>query len=342
MYWLAAAAIAIGFILTMVSFLQLCSEECAEGHNYLFLGTRFEVFGFLFFATAGVLHYLHRTQPKLKDIELLLFCMGFGSEIMFIAIQKFMIGHWCPVCLGIAACIGVGTVALAAEELLFIKEVIQQGNRGKLMKAFKRGLTSTSVMILGFIIAFFGVTKHDAIGAMEQSVKENLAFGKNDSPIEVYLFTDWACPACRKLEPEIKAMSKDIMKQGRLIFVDVVVHPETLNYMPYHLAFLIQNKDRYFELRDMLTHISEKTGSPTEEEIAGASAKMGVTYKELNYSDVAMGIKYFKALSEKFTIKATPTMVIINKDTKKGKKLVGNGEIIPENVMQSIEAIKKS
>ena len=57
------------------------------------------------------------------------------------------------------------------------------------------------------------------------------------------------------------------MKKARLIFVDMPVHDESVNYIPYNLAFMLNDKDKYFILRRKLTQLALKETSPTEEQI---------------------------------------------------------------------------
>lgn len=341
MYILSGLAIIVALILTAVSILRLCSEQCSEGHNYLLFGMHFEIFGLIFLITVGCIHLMQRKYTNLLHVESLLFASAFGAELMFIIIQKYYIGKWCPVCLGIAACITVGMASFASIYVKNTKTLINNGKKGEMMNSLWRGSTNTFAVLVGFFIAFMGVTKHDAMQAAQDTVRDSLAFGHKSSNIEVYLFSDWACPACRKLEPSVEEISDAIIRDAKLIFVDHVVHPETLNYIPYHLSFMLKNKGHYFELREMLTKMSEKTGSPTEEEISAASAKLGVDYSKLNYSDIALAIKYYKKLGEKFKIQGTPTMVIINSETKKGKKLTGNGEITKNNALKAIKSLQE-
>lgn len=339
-YLISGLSIIAGLALTLISFFELCSEVCAEGHKYRIFGIHFEVFGLIFFVMLGVIHLLARWFEILTFTEGLLFASALGAETMFIIVQNYYIGAWCPVCLGIATCVGIGSGALGISYTKQLRTLIISGQKGETMKSLRRGLTSSMAVVIGFLVVFFGITKHDAMEAAQNSIKDTLAFGEKNSKIEVYLFTDWACPACRRLEPSLESMAKTIMNEAKFIFVDHAVHPETLNFVPYHLSFMLKNKPQYFTLRRMLTEISKETGSPSEEEIATAAARMGVTYSELNYSDIALGIKYFKTLGEKFKIKGTPTMVIINSEAKKGKKLTGNAEITEANALKAIETLK--
>ncbi len=334
LWYFVLLCLVVGSVLTIVSFLELCSSECAEGHKWRLLGMPFEFFGLVFFSAALIVHFLSRSKRKLSFLLLLMLGSAIGAEGYFIYVQKFLIGHWCPICLSIASSIVVAFIAQSFQ--VFSTIHTQQENK---MYRFLKGLSSTSAIFIGLLIAFFGTTKHDALEAAQNSIKESLAFGDQNSDIEVYLFTDWACPACRKLELSLENIVDRIDDKSKIFFVDHVIHPETLNYIPYHLSFMLKNKPHYFELRDELTKLSVVNGAPSEQEIAALAARKGVTYSELNYSDIALGIKYFKKLGEKFKVKGTPTMVIINTTSKKGKKLTGNSEITEQNVIDAITTL---
>ncbi len=328
-------AIVAAFLLTILSMTGLCSEECAEGHKWKLFGMPFELPGLFFFAGLGIFHWIARDNTRFQFYELLAVTAAIGAEIYFIYIQKIHIGTWCPICLAIAACVAILFMSLYGR--LFLLKTATQENT---MKPLFRGLFTTSALFIGLLTAFIGTTKYDAMEAAQTSIQDNIAFGAKDSDVEVYLFTDWACPACRKLEPLLKKNSKVITQDAKLYFIDHAIHPETLNFIPFHLSFMVNNKPQYFELRDMLTEISVETGSPTEKQVTDAAAKLGVNYKELNFADISLGVKFFKALGEKFKVEGTPTMVIVNTNTKKGKKLTGNNEITAENIQKAITALK--
>lgn len=333
--WLIALlAITAGVILTVMSILRLCSTQCAEGHSWRLFGLPFEAFGGVFFTIAMIGQWFSRKNPLISYLQLLLLGSAIGAEIYFIYVQKVLIGSWCPVCLGIASCLSIAFVIQA-----YRVHKQSQGIQEKTMLTKWKSLTSTTAIGVGLLIAFLGVTKTDAMEAAQNSIKESIAFGNQDSNIEVYLFTDWACPACRKLEPDLKRMVERIDDNAKFFFIDHAIHPETLNYIPYNLSFILNNKPQYFELRDMLTELSVENSAPSENIIVEEAARHGVKYSELNYADIALAIKFYKKLGEKFKIKGTPTMVIINTETKKGKKLAGNSEITEDNIVESIETL---
>ncbi|CCB91582.1 putative O Protein-disulfide isomerase [Waddlia chondrophila 2032/99] len=334
--WLAAQlAVIAGLVLTIISILKLCSAQCAEGHNWRLFGLPFEALGGTFFTLAAIGQWLSRKNLTISHLQFLFLGTAVGAEIYFIYVQKVHIGSFCPVCLGIAFCLAIAFMIQGIRVYQSSQEIQE-----KTMLTKWKSLTSTTAIGIGLLVAFLGVTKKDAMQAAQNSIKENIAFGNQNSNIEVYLFTDWACPACRKLEPNLKRMVESIDGDAKFFFIDHAIHPETLNYVPYNLSFIINNKPKYFELRDMLTELSKTNSSPSEDLITKEANQHGVKYTELSYAEIALAIKYYKKLGEKFKVKGTPTLVIINTETKKGKKLSGNNEITEENLVKSIETLK--
>lgn len=329
-FFVGLIALSVAFILTIISALGLCSITCAKANDYTLFGGPFQLFGFLFFAGLIILQLLTLKYNEYKSLLALLIYSALGAEIYFIWIQKVEIGTFCPVCISIALCILIA--AFAATKNI--------NHQGVIMSKFQKGLTFLASTLTGFVIAFFGVAEVDVLEAKENNLKKELAFGKQDSPIEMYLFSDWACPACRQLEPKLEHLSAVLMTHGKLYFIDHAIHPETLNFTPYHLSFMLHDKNKYFQLREILSQISDQTKSPTDDEVEKAIKKVGVKYDQVDYADVALALRYFKSLGMKFNINGTPTLVIINTETKKGKKLKGSDAINEKNALEAIAAIE--
>lgn len=340
LYWIAAASILGGFILSIISYLSVCSEACGGTHDYKLCGLSFECYGLIFFPILGILHYASWTSTTASFLTGLLLALALGSEIDFILIQKYEIKSYCPICLSIAGCIAIAALAYFISYITNFKRSLKENQKDEIMKNIKKAAITTSFMIFGFIFALIGVIKENPLVAAEESIKESVALGNLNSEIEVYLFSDWQCPACRALEPTIEKLAPKIMEKARLVFVDTIVHKETLNFIPYNLSFLIHDKAKYLELRDVLTKISATNGEPSEEQIEKTIAPLGVKYKPLSYADIKVGTKYYEHLVKQFDIEATPTMVIIHRGDKKGKKLMGS-EINEAEVMQAIDSMSK-
>lgn len=340
LFLLTGFAIACGFILTILSLMGLCTTSCVAGKEYRIFDLPFETMGLLFFSGAALLHGMSLKYKDLIYLTALFLASGIGAEVYFILVQKFVIGSWCMVCVGVAATVSVATLCSIASVYHYTNSASSMSKRRKIMTNLRFGMSTLSMFFIGFLIAFLGVEKYNHAAEAQDSLKESIVFGNENSDIEVYVFTDWACPSCRKLEPTFKAMAPKVMKESKLYFIDYVVHPETMNYIPYNLSFMINNKNRYLILRDELTKISAETSVPTDEEVESLARSVGENYDQLNYGEVAVGIRFFKELGEKFNIKGTPTIIIINTEARKGRKLSGNSEISQENVLKAIDSLK--
>lgn len=326
---IAAIALLGGLILTFVSWMEICTETCTEAHNYQFYGAKFEVLGGLYFILVNLLHLLSKKQHKLFFLVGLLIAAGLGAEAMFIWLQKTQIGAFCTVCLSIAFCL-----LLAGFCYLLMYHI--KHREGGYMKSF----SLLTVFAIGFMVAFVGVSKVDRLEAAQQEIKEQIKFGKTDSPIEIYLFTDWTCPACRTLEPKLESLVRNIAQTASFTFVDLAIHPETLNYAPYNLALMMNYKPYYFKARDALTKLSVKTKKPTDKQVNEVINPIGFKFQELGYEEISIGMKYFEQLADSFKVDATPTLVIVNRETRKGQKLAGVDQINETNTIKVIEALK--
>lgn len=341
-YWLSFAALAICFCLAVISWMRLCSQSCTEGHNYRLYGLTFETVGLVFFFLLILGHLLSRKFTKLSVLVGWAICGALGSEIMLIYVQKYKIGSWCPVCLSIAATLSFAGLLYFYGFYNNFKDSLEREDKGEIMNNIYKGLSGICLFAMGFVIAFGGIAKQNKLQAMENAIKDSIVFGNINSPVEVYVFTDWACGGCRSIEPRLEAMAPKIMQKARLTFVDQEVHPSTLNFIPYNLSFMINNKPKYFELRKALTRLSLETKEPTDEQVEAMARQLGVKYLQLHNSDVQVGTKYFENLVQQLNVEGTPTIVVVSKNDKKGKKLEGPDEITESNVMQAIESLSKN
>jgi protein-disulfide isomerase len=341
LYAVSSLGILAGFVLSIISWMQICSQECAAAHSYRLFSLRFEDIGLVFFPTLLLLHIASIYRRYFSFIAGLMLAGALGAEMIFIYAQKVLIGHWCPVCLSIAACIGLTSLAYFLGYVRNLKSYVNESQRSETMLNLRKGITTATFIIIGFCLAFFGLGKIDELQAAENSIKDSVAFGNMNSNIDVYFFSDWQCPACRQVEPKLKQLVPVITKKARLTFVDFTIHPSSLNFTPYNLSFLIHNKGKYLELRDALTTLSIETETPTDAQVEKMAQEHGVRYKQLNYSDVALGLKYFKTLGTEFDIDSTPTLVIVNEKTKKGKKLYGVAEITADNINKAIDKLNE-
>lgn len=258
LFFVGGIGVLSGLALAIVSWLRLCSEDCAATHNWRFFGFEFEKLGLIFFFLLPVLYLFSRKYRVSALLAGAMVAGALGTEIMLILVQKYKIGHWCPVCLSIAAAIGTVALCMAAGYFIDLNTILKKGKKDELMKKVLTGMSSLAVVLVGFLLAFIGVAKIDNLHAEENSIAKSIAFGNTKSPIEVYIITDWFCPACRSLEPTIEKATPDIEKLAKVYFVDLAVHEDSLNFTPYNLSFMINDKSNYLKLRSVLHDISKK------------------------------------------------------------------------------------
>jgi uncharacterized membrane protein len=336
-YWIAVP-FAAAWILSAMSWLGICSDGCEETHLYRIFGFPLSPLGVGYFTLCG-LAFLARNRFRFSGFLIPVLLSGaLGSEFVLVWIQKYVIGKWCQLCVGIALSVVAACVLIALERLPGIAIRIRGGERNLVMKR----LAGKAVLILFAFLAGMGITamglqKPDAFAA-GLSVK-SLAFGNAESSTEVYIITDWFCPACRAAEPEMLKGARIAMKQAKVVFVDFPIHPETLNYIPFNLSFIVREKAKYLQIREAMATLARKTKEPLPEDVQGAVSPLGVKYVPLNYADVLAGMQYFNTLVNKFKVPGTPSVVVADSRTGKTKILYGISDITSENILKTVAEV---
>jgi uncharacterized membrane protein/protein-disulfide isomerase len=336
-YWIAVP-FAAAWILSAMSWLGICSDGCEETHLYRLFGIPLSPLGVGYFTLCG-LAFLTRERFRLSGFLIPLLLSGaLGVEFVLVWIQKYVIGKWCPMCIGIALSVGTACVLIALERLPGVATQIR-GAEGNIV--MKRLAGKTVLILLAFLagmgISATGLSKPDAFAA-GMSVK-SLAFGDTESSSEVYIVTDWFCPACRAAEPEILKGARKAMRQAKVVFVDYPIHPETLNYIPFNLSFIVREKEKYLQVREALATLARKTKEPTPEDVQAAVSPLGVKYVPLNYADVLAGLQYFSTLVNKLKVPGTPSVVVQDSRTGKTKTLYGMSDITSENIQKTVAEV---
>lgn len=320
--WLAAI---VGLVLSVMSALNICTSACSEASLYTIFGLNFGWFGVAYFCMLiGALVLQSRFVWMRKAIILLIWAAA-GAELRFIWLQKYVIGRWCPLCLGIATAIFVMAIIVLLNEWHKIRS-----RRTKMNTYVKYVTTVMIAAVLGLSGAILGVKKE------AEAAELNMFLGKTDSPTVVYFVSDWFCPACRRTEPAIARMYPNIAAIAKVGFVDIPVHPETSNFTPYNTEFLVHEKGKYIQLRGALAELAKRTKTPSPEDVQKAIAPYGVKLRSMNYADIAAGMNWNENVYRTYEIKATPTVVIMNEKTRKHVHLVGEKEISHEAIFKAI------
>jgi hypothetical protein len=325
--WLS---ILTGLILSVLSGLKVCSSLCSETATYTIFSQDFGWFGSVFFALLILLLALRRRYPLAGSLLSYAVFAAVGAEMRLIWIQKYAIGTWCPVCLCIAAAVALAALVVSYE-LLVIRTTF-----GGSMKANFSHITVILVAILiGFGGVLMGVQKE--AGAAELDIY----LGKRKSDTTVYFVSDWFCPVCRNIEPEIEKLYPELTSTVRVAFIDMPIHPESANITPYHLQFMLYEKDKYISLRHALNELSHATKNPTQNQVQTAITPLGVTLRPPNFMEILNGARLFDTIYKGFKVTATPTVVIDNPRTRKRKLLVGSNEITRNAIIAAIAEVGK-
>lgn len=333
--------IALGAGLSLFSLLEVCTDSCAEGNKYTLFGLPFAVSGVAFFTVASVLWLYVLRHPDAFAYLSLLFSAALGAELVFVYIQKYWIGKWCPICLAIFACVAF----LWAFFTLTLLERRPSSSSNPLirrltMTSFRTLLSSSGAIMLGILIVLFGVAKPELADA-QQIGKDPIYFGNPNHTLEMYVFTDWFCPACRKVEPTIGAQAPEIARKAKLFFIDVPLHGSSMNYVPYNLSFMLKEKTKYLKLRQQLNQLAERKTAPAEKDIEAIAHSQGTEYKQLDYAQVNQAIQYFKEVAKRYGVETTPTVVLVNPVTKKMKKIAGARDIQKADFVALLEELGK-
>ncbi len=327
----------LGLGLSVASELNLCgTAACSETHKYTLFGLSFPIFGIAFFLAAALVYELSRLGTFLTTLFFLMIFSASGAEAAFLLIQKYKIQQWCPLCVGIAAT--VYTLALVLS-LGAVKEIISRLKERKemVMTLTKKLSVLLLVFVAGFMIAYNGAQKSEA-----QETVPNIFLGHKDSTLEVYIITDWFCPACRKAEQEIERAVPVVGKRAKIVFVDFPVHPESLNYTPFNLSLLVNDKERYLEARKALMTLTTKTKEPTAEEVQKVIAPLQITYKPLAFLSVSRGMKFYDEVVKKFKVNSTPTVIVTNAKTQKTSRFIGAKDVNEANILKALDEVSKN
>jgi uncharacterized membrane protein len=325
------ALLTIGLALSLISGTDLCNfGGCNETHQYRLFGLPFPAVGTVFFVLAGILVILgDRFSPAGLLFNLLL-AGAAGAEINMILLQKNVIKAWCPVCLGIAAVIYLLLLGTVVKHLIYRKENVFMNTKSSCKTLF-----ICMTLLLGFLTTVSAIAKPDSSAG-----QINVSLGNQNSPLSVYVFSDWLCPVCIRVEDVIESVYPTLSRKAKFTFVDKIIHPEAANFVPYHLSFAAHEKDKYLLLRKDLFAVAQKTKNPSSAEIMTAIAPRKITYKQLSFLEVTRQMADFQTLSDQLRVTSTPTMVIRNSKTGKVRILTGSGEITTALIMKAVKDIE--
>lgn len=160
----------------------------------------------------------------------------------------------------------------------------------------------------------------------------NLSYGEEILPtfgqgeIQVILYTDYFCPPCRSMEPDVEPILKDLMKTGKinLTFVDTPTSQITSLYARYFVYAL--NANREFEealkARNALFEAAEKR-IQEKVKLEEFLKEKGVPWKPV---DITPAFNFWNRYLKDDNVRSTPSCVVKRGENKEIK--VGSLEIL--------------
>jgi len=287
---IALALISIGIII----FDRFCSGTCSYISGDLF-GLDLRYFGLAFMVVIIIL-----TLVKNDLVLIMTLSTGLGVEIYLVGFQIWF-DTFCPYCLAF------GGVLLILFFINFRKTKI------------KVALLSASISLVCFAFIFNGsVTPAFADDSRVP------AFG--NGKIQVRLYSDYFCPSCRDLAPEIEKLLSDLVNKNSitLIFIDTPLTKDSPLYVRYFLYIMNAKKtlDQAFLSRSLLFKAAaEKRTEP--EKLLEILKKNGVIFNPFEVKPI---FEILNNYIREDKIRSTPTCVIL----QEGKKnyFIGKTEII--------------
>ena len=328
-FWAMLSLMAAGLCLSAMSLAGICSDACSEAHKYGIFGVPVAGLGIGFFALALAVCAL-QSKSWAKKIFPYLLISAAGAEGGFIIFQMVEIGHFCTLCLWIGAVVACSIMVKTYEFTTEIKE----SRKMKITSCFKSVVPKAITGLCAFLFVIAALQK-----PVEGANLPDPFLGNAKSQVEVFIITDWFCPACRKVEPFIESSSREAMKLGRVIFIDLAVHPETFNFSPYNLSFSMYEKGKYLALRKSLAALAATEKNPSAADVQAKIAPLNVKLHQLDFNDSMAGVQFYQKVASTFNVRSTPTVIIRNVKTGKtmtlGGQDIADGKIIPSMKMMA-------
>ena len=356
--WVLLLTALIGCIL---SGFGICNGACTDAANYRLFGLRFASVGVPFFVFA-ILASCFRNRHEQRQLQSLcpsttrrsyhrifdfMLAGAVGAEYLFLYIQKNLIGHYCPICVVIAAAVGAATI-------IRVGEVVMQKSKSPLRSVGKRSVLIALYVVFMLVVGYSGLTlaiagtsnnaeSGNSSTSQTRALSEKiwLTTPVKASDVEVYFVTDWFCDFCRKSEPVIENMLPAVSKVARFTFLDDPIHKESKNFIPFNVSLLLNDKTRYSEGRKALLELAGKTKVPSYEMVKTAFEQKGITLHLANYSDVVDLSDSTAAFLKRNKVTMTPSVVVANRTNGESRVLSGIENITEGMVLMTIKRLQE-
>jgi thiol-disulfide isomerase/thioredoxin len=157
----------------------------------------------------------------------------------------------------------------------------------------------------------------------------NMTFPSYGSgPVEVRLYTNYFCPPCRAMEPDVEPLLKELLKKNaiRLILVDFPFDERTNLFARNFLYAIKENNEleHALRVRNILIEASTDDNIKKQEHIEALFKKNGIPFSVF---DVRSVFDRYEALIKDGNVHKTPTCVIVKEDLKR-RRFSGKPNIV--------------
>ena len=323
------SALALIGIALMV-FYTVCDTSCSYLKGDIF-GIDLKYVGIGYMLAIIALALLRQTA-----LVRVLLASGIGVEVYLVAFQ-FKEDVFCPFC------IAFGATVVLAFMLNYEKPRTGDGWRRRIIYGLgeaefpwmgKGRMPLLLFAVLGYlfvILTFFG-SATPAYGAERPAAP---SYG--NGPYELTIFTDYFCPPCQAVEPEMDMYLNEFLSKGgvKVTFIDMPLHELTPLYARYFL-YVVNAGGGYREIlhaRKVLFELATANAAATDKDLAQKLKERGVAFKPYDprpvFAVLDRTIREYKA-------NATPTCFVKYTSTDV-RKYVG-----PEEIRKGLINLRKS
>lgn len=332
---LSALLLTVAMAATVLSALGICSEACSEAHQYRLFGFEFWQLGLVYLVLLTIIWFFRSRRGWVLALYDLFLLIGNGMELDFIHVQKNLIGHWCPLCLTIAASLA-GLMAVR-----FYESINPKTTEVRMKKTCMQWLSWGFKKLLVPVFFFVGVCIAVAGVSKAEPPLPDVWLGNGKAVAEVYIISDWFCPHCKKVEPEYPRLLAALTKNSKITFVDLPLHQETFNYMPANISLLLNNKSKYLAGRKALAGLAAlKITSPDESLVTKEMIKAGIAnFRMADFYSISRVSSSYGTFIRNSGVNTTPSIVVRNAKTGKKKVLVGVDAFREPVIQQAIKEV---
>ena len=185
-------------------------------------------------------------------------------------------------------------------------------------------LRSFSASVVFFCFIVFIISVAPAAGAEKETIP---SYGQG--PREVLIFSDYFCPPCQALEPQLEPVLDALYEQGRvkITFVDTPMHRETPLFAKFYLyaAKAAPDYRAAMRARQVLFALSvQENVFWMDERIEEAFRKEKIAFTPFDFRTVQPALN---GLIKQHRVDATPSCVILSPGAKT-QKFTGADDIL--------------